>query len=130
MIHRTKDGAITLSLDSWRARALEAEDERDAAIASEAAIREAYERDERVECPSCKGLGLASGSPRIILPSPCRACAGLGTVRAPLPPASEAVAALLADAAYGRECRQLPSRAHEIEEIRYLQAREAAKEKP
>jgi hypothetical protein len=77
------------------------------AAAREAALREAYERDERVVCRACNACGYVT-APTAYDPkntTQCQACRGFGTVRAPLPDPSREVAALLADAAFGRECR-------------------------
>lgn len=80
--------------------------ERDAAIAEAAALREAHERDERVVCRhphdaglsgGCNGTGEVAAFPGTVNDRRrCPACSGTGTVRAPLPDPSPAVAALIA----------------------------------
>ena len=99
-VQNTMLASMAASLaDEMKARDA-ADDRADAAIAEAAAMREAYERDERVVCKACEGVGALAG-PDVGMGGystrpPCKTCRGTGTVRAPLPDPSPAVAALLA----------------------------------
>ena len=81
---------------AWEAAIARAEK----AEAEAAALREAYERDERVVCKACEGVGALAG-PDVGMGGystrpPCKTCRGTGTGRAPLPDPSREVARMLA----------------------------------